>query len=57
MDIQNRQKCVGCISQSTAEHTDALNRAIAFVLKAADDIELILGVAHHLYRLGPLSQK
>ena len=25
-----------------------LNRAIAFMFKAADDIELILGLAHHL---------
>src|SRR5262249_32184574 len=48
MGIQNRQKCVGCITQNAAEHTDALDRAIAFVFQAADDIELILGVAHHL---------
>src|SRR5205823_13725988 len=34
--------------QSAAEHADALDRAIAFVFKAANDIELILGVAHDL---------
>src|SRR5438477_290156 len=44
MGIQNRQKCLGCITQSAAEHADALDRAIAFVFKAANDIELILGV-------------
>ena len=48
MGIQNRQKCLGCITQSAAEHADPLDRAIAFVFKAANDIELILGVAHHL---------
>ena len=48
MGIQNRQKRLGCILQSTAEHTDALDRAIAFVFKTANDIESILGVAHHL---------
>src|SRR5437016_8075137 len=48
MGIENRQKCLGCITQNAAEHADALDRAIAFVFKAANDIELILGVAHHL---------
>ena len=44
MGIENRQKCLGCITQSAAEHADALDRAIAFVFKAANDIELILDV-------------
>src|SRR5262249_45161183 len=35
-------------TQSAAKHANALDRAIAFVFKAANDIELILGVAHHL---------
>jgi hypothetical protein len=48
MGIQNRQKCLGCITQSAAEHTDALDRAIAFAFKAANDSELVLAVAHHL---------
>jgi len=48
MSIQNRQKCLGCITQSAAEHADALERAIAFAFKAANDSELILGVAHYL---------
>ena len=47
MAIENSQKCFGCITQSAAEYADALDRAIAFVFKAADDSELILGVAHH----------
>jgi hypothetical protein len=40
MGIQNRQKCRGCIMQSAAQHADALDRAIAFVFKAANDTEL-----------------
>src|SRR6516165_3185414 len=48
MGIQNRQKCLGCTTQSPAEHADALDRAIAFAFKAANDTELILGVTHHL---------
>src|SRR5215472_12543811 len=48
MSIENRQKCLGCITQNAAEHTDALDRAVAFVFEAANNIELILGVAHHL---------
>ncbi len=48
MGVQNRKKCFGCISQSAAEHADALDRAIALAFKAANDIELILGVAHNL---------
>src|SRR5215472_4056591 len=46
--IQNRQKCLGCITQSATEHADALDRAIAFLCKAANDIEPIFGVAYHL---------
>ena len=46
MGIKNRQKCVGCIAQSAAKYTDALDWAIAFVLQAANNIESILGVAH-----------
>src|SRR5215472_9849529 len=47
MGIKNRQKCVGCIAQSAAKYTDALDWA-AFVLQAANNIESILGVAHDL---------
>src|SRR6516225_9242987 len=48
MAIENSQKCFGCITQSAAKHADALDRAIAFVFKTADDIEVILVVAHYL---------
>src|SRR5215469_11384265 len=48
ISIQNRQKCLGCITQSAAEHADALDQAIGFAFTAANDSELILGVAHYL---------
>src|SRR5690349_13879664 len=48
MSIENRQKCLGCIKQNAAKHADMLDRAIALVFKAANYIEPILGVAHHL---------
>ena len=48
MSIQNRQKCLGCITHSAAEHADPLNRAIVFAFKATNDTELILAVAYHL---------
>ena len=48
MGIQNRQKYRGRILQSAPEHADALDRAVAFVLQAANDIELMLGIPHHL---------
>src|SRR4029077_2628081 len=34
VSIQNRQKCLGCITQSAAEHADALDPAIASAFKA-----------------------
>jgi len=46
--IQNRQKGLGRVSKSAPEHAGAFDPAIASPLKAANDVELVLGFAHHL---------
>ncbi len=46
--VQNSQKSIGCVTQGAAQYAGALDPAIACLIKATDDVEPVLGLAHHL---------
>ena len=48
ISVQDSEKRLNRIVQHAAQHADALDRAIIAPLQTADNIEPVLGLAHHL---------
>jgi hypothetical protein len=48
ISVQDSEKRLNRIVQHAAQHADALDRAITAPPQTADNIELVLGLAHHL---------
>ena len=48
ISVQDSEKRLNRIVQHAAQHADALDRAITAPTQTADNIELVLGRAHHL---------